>query len=500
MDTRPDRGPSPPKRRGGGLSALIKRLTSGPETLVALPDRPPWSPALAAVFALGLALRLPWLGAIPNPWGHEGDIPLRALGLGAPSALGGAGSAVVAAFTAAFFALLGPSFGAARLVMVVALVAMVAAAATLLRRRPALAFALVLLAHPWSVVWSRTGLYPAAFSLGLAALGPVAWWYAVRARTSWALVAAAQVLALGLHFSQLALLPALACLGWVLLPARRPIFQWPATWIALAAGAAHGALALWLAPPSGIAERGGFVATARAMVGALSGASTLRYYAGASGAVEALAALALLLLVALSVRRVLAHDLGRFAAMQLLVAMVGLPLLGLHRVDGWGFVLLAPWAMWCAAWARTRPERAYIGAGALALAVTGALGSHFLQGSSLSLSLRGSSPDGPFWAAQVPAERAAIPALVRAAVLEDARGAPAVITWSDPGFEPLRFVLAVSPDRRIVGASTDEAIPAGRRVYRVTDGRWALMGFHRVRRWTMTGGMPLAAVWALDEE
>jgi len=88
---------------------------------------------------------------------------------------------------------------------------------------------------------------------------------------------------------------------------------------------------------------------------------------------------------------------------------------------------------------------------------------------------------------------------VRAAVLDDARGAPAVVTWTDPNFEPLRFVLAASPDRRILGASMDEAVPAGRRVYRVTDGRWVLMGWHRVHRWTMTGGLPLAAVWALDE-
>lgn len=497
METKPDQEPSPPAPRTDGLSRLIKRLTSGPETLLAAPDRPPWSPALAAVFALGLALRLPWLGGVPNPWGHEGDLPLRALGL-APS-VPGFGSAVVTAFTASAFALFGPSFGAARLVMVTVLVALVAAAATLLRRRPAIAFALVLLAHPWSVAWSRSGLYPAAFSLGLAALGPVAWWYAVRSRATWGLVLAAQVLALGLHFSPLALLPALACVAWVTLPARRPLFQWRATWIALATGLAHGALALWFAPRSGMAVRAGFLDTVRAIIGALGGSSTLRYFAGSSDAVEALVAVATLLLVALSVRRVLADDFGRFAGVQLLVAMVGLPLIGLHRVDGWGFVLLAPWAMWCAAWARTRHERAYLGPGSLALAVTAAVGSHFLQGSSIDLSLHDNSPGGRFWAVQVPAERRAIPELVRAAVLDDARGAPAVVTWTDPNFEPLRFVLAASPDRRILGASMDEAVPAGRRVYRVTDGRWVLMGWHRVHRWTMTGGLPLAAVWALDE-
>ena len=495
MDVRP--APQPPSRaRRGGLPELVRRLTSGPETVIVGPDRPAWSAGLVGLLGVGLALRLPWLGAIPNPWGPEGTAALRALGVAHGASPGGVGSAVLTALTAGAFRVLGPSFASARLVMVVALLAMVAAAASLLRRRPALTLAVVLLLHPWSVAWSRTGLDPAAVSLGLAALGPVAWWYAVRARSTWGLAAAGQLLALGLHFSPLALLPALAGVAWIILPARRPIFAWPSTWAALAAGVLHAALALKFAPSLGGGARPGLGATLRALVDTVSGLSTLRYFAGAPSWVEALTAVAVLLLVALSVRRVLHDDLGRFAALQLLVAILGLPLLARQPGEAWGFVLLAPWAIWCAAWAKTRPERAFIGGGSLALAVTAALASHFLQGSGSELALRADAPEGRFWAPQVPRERVAIASLVRDAVLADAHGAPAVITWGDAVFEPLRFVLAAAHDPRIVGASLDEAIPEGRREYRVTNGRWVLMGWHRVHHWTMPGGLPLAAVWA----
>ncbi len=489
--------PQPPSRaRRGGLQEFVRRLTSGPETLIVGPDRPAWSAGLVGLLALGLALRLPWLGAIPNPWGPEGTAALRALGLARSANPGGVGATVLTALTAGAFRVLGPSFTSARLVMVVALLAMVAASASLLRRRPALALTVVLLLHPWSVAWSRTGLDPAAVSLGLAALGPVAWWHAVRARSTWGVAAAAQLIALGLHFSPLALLPALACVAWIALPARRPIFTWPSTWVALAAGAFHAAIAVKFGPSFVGAPRPGLGATVRAIFDTVSGVSTLRYFAGAPSWVEALTAVAVLLLVAVSARRVLNDDLGRFAALQLLVAAVGLPLLGRHPVESWGFVLLAPWAIWCAAWAKTRPERAFIGGGSLAIAVTAALASHFLQGSGAELALRADAPDGRFWALQVPRERVAIASLVRAAVLADARGAPAVITWSEAAFEPLRFVIASAHGAQIVGASLDETIPEGRREYRLTNGRWVLMGWHRVHYWTMPGGLPLAAVWA----
>lgn len=491
---------APNDRPGSGvLALLIRRLTSGPEDVFAGPDRPSPSLALAAVLAAGLALRLPWLGAIPNPWGHEGDLPLGVLGHAHGAQPGGPGLAIVRFLTRVAFAALGPSFTSARLVMVLALLGLTAAATMLLRRRPALTFAAVLLLHPWGVVWSRTGSSPAAISLGLAALGPLAWWYAVRRRSTPALVLAAQCLALGLHFSPLAAIPAVGCVLWLLLPARRPLFQWPSTWVALGAGVAHAALAVRFLPASAAVPRVGFLEGIDQVVDSLSGASTLGHFAGIRSWVEALATCVVLLVVALSARRALHDELGRFAGLQLAVAAVALPLFTGPGVDRWGFVLVAPWALWCAAWAKTRPERAFVGAAAPALAVTAALASHFLQGSAGALALREDDPGGRFWGPQVARERAAVPSLVREAVLADVGCTRPVIEWTDPVFEPLRFVLAAAHDGCVAGERAGEAAPAGRRVYRVTNGRWVLVGWRRVRHWSMVGGAPLAAVWRQDE-
>lgn len=481
------------------LALFIRRLTSGPEDVVVGPDRPSPSVALVMVFALGVALRLPWLGAMPNPWGAEGDLPLRVIG-GAPApSPGGPGMALIEGCTTLAFAALGPSFVAARLVMVLALLALTGAATMLLRRRPALTFAVVLLCSPWSVAWSRSAGSPAAISLGLAALGPVWLWYAVRKRSTVMLVLAAQCLALGLYFSPLAVIPAVASLLWLLLPSRRPLFQWPSTWWAIVAGIAHGALAARSLPASARLPRGGFGAGLLRVMSSLSGVSTLEYFAGVRAWVEALAVCVVLLLVALSARRALHNDLGRFAALQLALAAIALPLLAAPGSDRWGFVLLAPWAMWCAAWAMTRPARALIGSGALALAVTAALASHFLQGSPGALGLRPAAAGGRFLGPQVARERVGIPLLVRDAVLADAGCVRPVVTWGDPVFEPLRFVFAASRPRCIESGSIGEATPEGRRVYRVTNGRWVLMGWRRVRHWTMVGGEPLAALWMRDQ-
>ncbi len=488
-----------PERPGSGvLAVLIRRLTSGPEDTYVGPDRPSPSLALAALLAAGLALRLPWLGAIPNPWGAEGDLPLRVIAGAHGPTSHGPGIAAARALTTVAFAMFGPSFMSARLVMVLALLALTASATLLLRRRPALIFVAVLLLHPWSVAWSRTGDHHSAISLGLAALGPVAWWYAVRRRSPPALVLAAQCVALGLHFSPLAAIPAVACVLWVLLPSRRPLFQWPSTWVAVGLGVLHGALAVRLLPASTHASRAGVGGGLHRVMDSLSGVSTLAHFAGVRSWVEALASCVLLLLVALSARRVLHDEMGRFAGLQLAVATVALPLLAAPGADRWGFVLVAPWAMWCAAWAKTRPERALVGSAALALAVTAALASHFLQGSTGAVALREDAPGGRFLGPQVPRERMAVPSLVRDAILADAGCTRPVVVWSDPVFEPLRFVFAASRDGCVLGGSMEETIPEGRRVYRVTNGRWALVGWRRVRHWTMVGGAPLAALWARD--
>ena len=470
--------------------------------------------ALVPLLALALALRVPWLGAIPNPCGDEGNWTSLGLALSRGRAAGLAPDAgfVSTAFgwlIAASFRLFGPSFMAARLVLVGGLLVTVTLAAARLRRGPAVAFAAVLLLHPWSVAWSRTASVPYALSLGLAALGSLAWWSAARARSPLGLVFAAQCLGLGFHLSPLAALPALTCALWTFAPAQRDALRMPALWAAVAAGAVHlvpvvrGVLAM---PRSAVAGTGGGPRdAARMMIGDLSGASTLRHFAGITPRLELLAAVALGLLVVASARPAWRDPLGRFAALGLAVSALGLPLLlaparawAMPTIDAdrYGFALLAPWALWCAAWARSQPGRATVGPGALALALTGALAAHFHHGGGPDLGLRVADGGGRYRGWQVPRERVALPVLVRLAVLADADGSPAVVTWSDYAFHPVRFVDAAAGDDRVRHAWVGAPLPEGRRVYRVTGSAERVAGWRAVRRWSMADGTPLATLWA----
>lgn len=471
---------------------------------------------LVPLLALALALRLPWLGALPNPCGDEGNWPLLGLSLsrGVAASLPPDAGFVPGTFAwliAGSFQLFGPSFMAARLVLVVGLLAAVTLAAARLPRGPALALSAVLLLHPWSVAWSRTASVPYALSLGLAALGPLAWWSALRARSPLALVVAAQCLGLGFHFSPLAALPALACALWTALPAQRDALRLPALWAAVAGGALHlvplvrGVLAM---PPSAAAPAAGHgraLDAARMMLGDLSGAATLRHFAGVTHRTELLAAAALGCIALVSARPAWRDPLGRFAALGLAVAALGLPLMLLPArawsmptidADRYGFVLLAPWALWCAAWARSQPVRATLLPGALALALTAALAAHFVRGGGADLGLRVADGGGRYRGWQAPRERIALPVLVRSAVLADADGSPAVVTWDDYAFHPIRFVNAASGDERVRHAWVGADLPEGRRVYRVTRGGVALPRWRAVRRWSMTDGTPLATLWS----
>lgn len=469
---------------------------------------------MLAVVALGLALRLPWLGAMPNPCGDEGNWPLLGLSLsrGLPASLPPDAGFVSTAFAwliAGAFKVLGPSFMAARGVLVVGLVASVVAGASLLRRAPAAAFAAVLLLHPWSVAWSRTASVPYALSLGLGALGSLAWFRALEVRSAWGAFLAAQCLGVSFHFSPLAALPTLTCALWTLAPAQRWALRWPALWASAGAGALHlaplvrGVLAV---PRGGSATGGGRVVdAARMMVGDLSGASTLRHFAGTSDTTEALAAAALVAALVVSARAVWRDPLGRFAALGLAVSVVGLPLMlaparawSMPTIDAdrYGFALLVPWALWCAAWARSQPRRAVVVAGALAVAMTAPLGVHFRYGGGPDLGLHVARGGGRYRGWQVAGERVSLPVLVRRAVLDDAGGRPAVVTWDDYAFHPIRFVDVASGDDRVRHAWVGARLPEGRRVYRVVGGDGGVAGWRRVRRWAMADGTPLATLWA----
>ena len=472
---------------------------------------------VGAIVALALALRLPWLGAMPTPCGDEGNWPLLGLSLsrGLPASLPPDAGFVSTAFAwliAGSFRVFGPSFMAARLVLVVGLLACAAGGALLLRRGPALAFAAVLLLHPWSVAWSRTASVPYALSLGLGALGCVAWWSALRARSTVGTLLAAQCLGVSFHFSPLAALPALTCALWTLAPGQRRALRGRALWASAVAGALHlvplvrGVLAV---PRGASTHHGGrLIDAARMMIGDLSGASTLRHFAGISDAAEALAAAAWIALVAASARAVWRDPLGRFAALGLAVSAVGLPLLlaparawSMPTIDAdrYGFALLVPWALWCAAWARSQPKRATIGAAGLALAMTAVMASHFLWGGGVDLGLDVARGGGRYRGWQVARERVALPVLVRQAVLEDARGTNAVVTWDDYAFHPVRFVDVAAGDDRVRHAWAGAPLPTGRRVYRVVSGNGTVAtGWRLVRRWRMADGTPLATLW-VDE-
>ncbi len=487
---------APVRPRRAWRFVLLQRLTSGLADVVPPPDVPSWSPALVILVAAGFALRLPWIASIPNPWGPETAAALRALhDPHAPAALS-LGDRAFTAFLGALFAVVGPGIAAARLAVTSLLALGTLGAALLVRRRLAIVLATVLLLHPWSFVWSRTAASPAAVSLALAALGPLAWFRAVRTRNAVGMAVAAQITALAVHFSPFAVVPFIACAAWTALPAQRVVLYRREGWAALLAGAAHAGLALHFSPGLQLhAPRGAALASA---FGALSGVTTLRSFTGASAFVEALAVAATVLLVALSVRRVASDALGRFAALQLGAALLLLPLMAGGERDVAGFVVVAPWAMWCAAWANTRPARAMLGALLLSLALTAWMASHFLQGSATELALTPDDPAGAFWGWQVPRERRAIVELARGAALADARGAPAVLGWRDEVFEPMRFELLAAPAPGLSLLDGDASPPAGTRVYRLTDGRRVLMGWRRVQHWTMTGGTPLAALWAAE--
>ncbi len=212
---------------------------------------------LLALFALGTAARLWYLDTLPSPAGDEANWLLAGLqtyGGERPEFQSSEMSFVpttYAYFIAGLYQLFGPSVWSARLTSVLALLlgTMAVLAASLWWRRPTLSvvLAVLLLLHPWSLAWSRLVFAPYGLSLVLAVLGPLCWLMALEVRGPWrglALVAAGQVLVLGLHFSPLAAIAIVSCALWTFF---RPGSMGLAPWVAAVFMVVHAFPIVWSA-------------------------------------------------------------------------------------------------------------------------------------------------------------------------------------------------------------------------------------------------------------
>ncbi|MDB4932386.1 MAG: Dolichyl-phosphate-mannose-protein mannosyltransferase, partial [Myxococcaceae bacterium] len=366
------------------------------------PPRAPFAAGLALTVVAALALRLPRLASVPNAAHDEGNWLLaaweRAHGRALPLAPD-------ARFVTDLFAWLlsvalrlgGATVASARSVPVVASVVGLVAVALVARRvagaRAALVLAALLAVHPWAVLWSRNVVTPYALSFALAALCPLV------AHRAWALpsprplawrVACGQLVALGFHFSPLALLTGVGVAAQLAAdPTARARLRDRSTALAVALAALHVApIALGAARvahhgttrPSAHFDHLGLRlwVFARTLAGVLSGESTVRDFTTATlpPALEfAAGALAVGLVVFACVRG--SDPLRRVAVPHLLVALIGLPLMlapmrqwHMPSVDAerYGFALLAPAALLVASLAATR-WRALAAAAVLALAL-----------------------------------------------------------------------------------------------------------------------------------
>jgi len=425
--------------------------------------------------ALALALRLPWLGSTPNPSGDEGNWTWIAwnLHVGRPAALPPDARFVPMTFArliAAAYAVLGASFASARAVLVVGLSLGLLAAWALARRldapRAAGAVALTLALHPWSVAWSRTVTVPYALSLALAVVGPLAWMDALRTRSPWRMLFAAQLLGAGLHFSPLAALPIAACAlhsfgterprGWSLAAAVSALAHVAPLAVA-AAGAARGNLGRPRHLFTELPRR--LYVFARAVLGSLDGEATLRHFTGTQLPLvpELLlaGATAALLVVALAPPASApqpSRALARMARFQLAAALVGLPLLlaparpwNLPGVDAerYGFVVVAPFALALGALAERVTAARHLAA--VALVVTALLPTargvwFFARGGSADRGSYTLAGGGGYRGWKVARERVSLPVLIRREVDRARAGRPATIVVADYAFHPLHFV------------------------------------------------------------
>ncbi len=436
--------------------------------------------AFVLAAALYIGLRAPWLGALPTPCGDEGNWTSLGFALlhHQPAVL-----APVARFVSLLFARAitlayrvgGVSFASARSVLVVGLGAAVLGAVAVLRAqrlpRAAAALALLVAVHPWSVLWTRTATVPYALAFGAALLGPLLLLRATRTGRAMPMVLAAQVIAFGVQFTPLALVPALAALPWMFLRPHRALLRRPAPWIAAALASLHAVPVLHgaasvagqntLDPTRWVTHLGERVAVfARTVAGGLTGEATLRHFTGwtlgpVAMALVTAAVVALPFVPAGEARSEAASDLRRWARLHLVVALVGLPLIlapgrawNLPGIDAerYLFVVLAPMVLLLAAYAehRGRVARAapWVFAAYLACVPTARAARFFLHGGSVDHGAFTAGGGSGYRGWKVPRERVPLPDLLRREI-DARRGARrAQVVVSDYAFHVLPFANA----------------------------------------------------------
>jgi len=445
-----------------------------------------WLP-LVAILALAAVLRVPWLGAMPNPCGDEGNWTWIAFDLYArrPAALPPDARFVSMAFArliALAYDLFGPSFAAARAVLVAGALVAIPAVYALLRalgaRRAAWGVSLVLAAHPWSVAWSRSVTVPYALAFDLALVGTLAWLLAVERRSALGLFLAAQALSVAMHFSPLALIPLGAASLWLLTsPVRRELVKRPSTWFALIAGSLH--VVPMLVAGVQVAHtadgRPRYYFTefprrlwvfGRTLLGGLGGESTLRHFTGTQWPLPAeLLVIAGVCVTLFAAWRKLPpppspdrergdRGVRSFSLLYFALALVGLPIIlaparpwNLPAIDAerYVFVCLAPFALALGALAERRDRSRWLAVFAVAWLVAMPLRrgvTHFLAGGGPDRGFYTLAGGGGYRGWKVPREREALPVLIRREVDRAREGRPATIVVSDYAFHPLHFVNA----------------------------------------------------------
>lgn len=436
---------------------------------------------LVAIVALAAVVRIPWLGAIPNPCGDEGNWTWIAFNLYAhrPAALPPDARFVSMAFARMIslaYEIAGPSFAAARAVLVagalVTLPVVYALTRALGARRGALVVSLVLAVHPWSVAWSRSVTVPYALAFELALVGTLAWLLAVERRSALGLFVSAQALSVAMHFSPLALIPLGAAALWLVTsPARRELVKKPSTWFALVAGALH--VVPMLVAGVQVAHtadgRPRYYFTefprrlwvfARTLLGGLGGESTLRHFTGTQWSLPfellVIAGVCVTLLAAWRSSGVKHESAGlrSFSLLYFALAFVGLPVIlaparpwNLPAIDAerYVFVVLAPFALALGALAERRDRSRWLAFFAVAWLVVMPLRRgvmYFLTGGGPDRGFYTLAGGGGYRGWKVAREREALPALIRREVDRVREGRPATIVVSDYAFHPLHFVNA----------------------------------------------------------
>ncbi len=459
---------APPIRdtRLGNVMAAIVRKHGPPVVLLAL-------------LAVAVGLRLPWLGAIPNPAGDEGNWAWygHRLVLGWSVELQPDARFVTLTFArmiAVSYRIFGASFAAARAVLVLSMLGGMLctwlACMHLGLRRAGIAMVAVLAVHPWAVFWSRTVTVPYAIDLAVGVAGPLCLLAALRARSSIATLLAVQLIFVGVQFSPLGVIPVVACGLWCVLSRAWNRVRWPTLTLATLLGGLHvvpvalGAL--------GVAHRGStrpshqfnhlgarLCTYTRTVFGGLGGEATVRHFTGnvLSPWLEGWVIVAVIAVLA----RALVHvrerensprrDLTRYAALHLAVALVGLPLLlatarpwNLPAIDAerYLFAVLAPAVLCVGALAeRARgPWVALAVVGYLALGPTRRIAQGFLTGGGPDHGFYLLAGGGGYRGWKVPRERIASEVLIRDAALAVSAGRRTTVVMGDYALHPLHFV------------------------------------------------------------